>query len=341
MVCGPVMIDVAGQELTPEDAELLAHPAVGAVILFTRNYRSPQQLRELVDSMRRCRETPLLVTVDQEGGRVQRFREGFSPLPPFAAIGARYEEAPADGLRLAEFSGWVMARELRDHGLDLSFSPVVDLDHGLSEIIGNRAFHDDPEVVARLARALITGMHAGGMAACAKHFPGHGGVAPDSHVALPVDERSLEDISAWDMVPFTRLCKMDLPAVMMAHVVYPAVDSLPASFSRRWVRDVLRHELNFAGAVIADDLCMAAAARYGNPGDRARAALEAGCDLMPVCNDRAAAVAVIDAVGAQERPASRVRLERLLGGEPLDTCHNISGSWDEARRLVATSAGPG
>lgn len=335
MVAGPVMMDLEGETLSAEESEMLAHPAVGAVILFARNYRSPEQLEALVDAIRSSRATPLLVTVDQEGGRVQRFRDGFTRLPPQSAIGRLFDEDAATGLRLAECTGWVMARELRERGVDLSFAPVVDLDHGISEIIGDRSFHDDPEVVARLARALVAGMHAGGMAATAKHFPGHGAVAPDSHLELPVDDRSLDAIRGWDLAPFQRLVLQEIPAIMMAHVVYPAVDDLPASFSGVWIREHLRHGLGFGGAVVADDLCMAAAGTLGAPADRAQAALEAGCDLLPVCNDRAAAVEVLDAVGTGERAASRQRLERLQGWQPSDTTHNQSETWAEARRRVA------
>lgn len=336
MVAGPVMMDLEGEQLSAEEAELLMHPAVGAVILFARNYRSPDQLESLIDAIRASRPAPLLVAVDQEGGRVQRFRDGFTRLPPQSAIGRLFEEDAAAGLRMAECTGWVMARELRECGVDLSFAPVVDLDHGISEIIGDRAFHDDPEVVARLARALVAGMHAGGMAATAKHFPGHGAVAPDSHLELPVDDRPLEAIRGWDIVPFQRLAMQEIPSIMMAHVVYPAVDDRPASFSGTWIRDHLRHGLGFGGAVIADDLCMAAAETLGSPAERARTALDAGCDLLPVCNDRAAAVEVIDAVGTSERVASRQRLERLLGWTPSDTMHNQSDSWGVAHRRVAT-----
>ncbi|MDQ2068274.1 beta-N-acetylhexosaminidase [Natronospira bacteriovora] len=329
------MIDLKGSELTSEETELLRHPAVGAVILFTRNFESPGQLSGLIASIRAARETPLLIAVDQEGGRVQRFREGFTRLPPMAALGALYEEQSAQGLQMAEACGWVMARELRGHGVDLSFAPVVDLDFGASAVIGDRAFHDDPDVVFRLARALMAGMHAGGMAATAKHFPGHGGVVADSHVDSPVEERSLSDLRQWDMIPFFRLAKMDLPSVMMAHVVYPDVDGLPASFSGRWIQDILRHELNFGGAVIADDLCMAGAAVIGSAPDRARAALEAGCDLLPVCNDRAAAIAVIDAVGEPDLPATRLRLTRLLGHDGQPSSPGLSLGWQEACKRVA------
>jgi len=338
MVAGPVMMDLEGTALSAEEAELLAHPAVGGVILFSRNYHSPEQLTQLSRSIRASREAPLLIAVDQEGGRVQRFRQGFTRLPPMARLGEVFDTDPSQGLQLAELCGWVMAAELRAHDLDLSFAPVVDLDFGASAVIGDRAFHDDPQTVFRLARALITGMRAGGMPATAKHFPGHGGVVLDSHVDCPEDDRSLENLRGWDMQPFARLIQMDLPAVMMAHVVYSAVDGRPASFSRPWIQDVLRSELGFSGAVVADDLCMAAAVAMGSPADRAGLALDAGCDLLPVCNDRAATVEVIDAVGSETSPTTRYRLERLQGFAGQDATPNTTVSRQDACRLTARLA---
>jgi len=329
------MIDLDGVTLTSEERELIAHPAVGAVILFTRNFQSPSQLKALTQEIRACRESDLLITVDQEGGRVQRFRDGFTPLPPMAAIGERFDKEVAEGLRLAELCGWVMARELRQCDLDLSFAPVVDLDFGSSEVIGDRAFHDDPDVVFRLARALLTGMRAGGMAATAKHFPGHGGVVLDSHVACPKEDRDLNNLMGWDIQPFARLAKMELPSVMMAHVVYEAVDERPASFSRIWIQDILRTELGFSGAVIADDLNMAAAVAVGSPAERALLALEAGCDLLPVCNDRAATVEVIEAVGSDEPPARGHRLTRLRGSEPEQSTPNVAMDFSDAQAAMA------
>ncbi|MCP1726689.1 beta-N-acetylhexosaminidase [Natronospira proteinivora] len=335
MVAGPVMMDLEGTSLSREESELLAHPAVGGVILFSRNYDSPGQLSRLTSAIRASRETPLLIAVDQEGGRVQRFHQGFTRLPPMARLGEAFDADPSQGLQLAELCGWVMASELRAHDLDLSFAPVVDLDFGASAVIGDRAFHDDPETVFRLARALVTGMRAGGMSATAKHFPGHGGVVLDSHVDCPEESRSLDDLREWDMQPFARLIRMDLPSVMMAHVVYSAVDSRPASFSRPWIQDILRTQLGFAGAVVADDLCMAAAIVLGTPAERARMALEAGCDLIPVCNDRAAAVEVIQAVGGDTPPATRHRLARLRSKARQTATPNIAIDWEAARRKVA------
>jgi beta-N-acetylhexosaminidase len=312
MTLGPVMVDVAGVALEPEEREMLAHPQVGSVILFTRNYQDPAQLSRLVAEVRAIRTPPLLVAVDQEGGRVQRFREGFTRLPPLRAIGRRYAADRAGALLLARELGWLMAAELRAVGIDLSFAPCVDLDYGVSQVIGDRALHGDAGAVAELAVAYMLGMRDAGMAATAKHFPGHGAVAADSHVALPVDRREWPDIEA-DFAPYRRLIANGLPSVMVAHVVFPSVDAHPASLSRRWIGEVLRGDLGFQGAVIADDLSMAGAAEFGGIVERAALARAAGCDVLPVCNDRAAAVALLDGLHAAPDPVSRLRLVRLHG----------------------------
>jgi len=223
MTLGPLMVDVAGKSLTPEDRELLRHPLVGSVILFTRNYEDPQQLAALVNDIRMLRTPPLLVAVDHEGGRVQRFRNGFSVLPPARRIGLEYNLDAKQGLQMARAMGWLMAAELRSFGVDFSFAPCVDLDYGVSEIIGDRAYHADAETVSKLALATMQGMKQAGMAATAKHFPGHGAVVADSHLALPVDRRDLPDLAA-DMLPYRRLIPNELAAVMMGHVLFPAVD---------------------------------------------------------------------------------------------------------------------
>ncbi|HUT41851.1 MAG TPA: beta-N-acetylhexosaminidase, partial [Gammaproteobacteria bacterium] len=264
MTLGPLMLDVAGGELDAEDRELLRHPAVGGVILFTRNFESPQQVRALVDDMHALRDPHLLVAVDQEGGRVQRFREGFTRLPPLACLGRIYDKDRTRAKHLARVTGWLMASELRAVGVDISFAPVLDLDYGVSTIIGNRALHRRPEIVADLATAYQAGMHDAGMAATGKHFPGHGAVAADSHLDLPVDERRFADIEQWDLVPFRRLIDAGLAAVMMAHVVYAQVDEQPAGYSRIWIRDILRRELKFQGLVFSDDLSMEGACLAGD-----------------------------------------------------------------------------
>jgi beta-N-acetylhexosaminidase len=317
MTLGPLMVDVAGQVLTTEDRELLRHPLVGSVILFTRNYDNPDQLAALVAEIRGLRSPPLLVAVDHEGGRVQRFRAGFSVIPPARRMGLEYDLDPKQGLALARAMGWLMAAELRAFGIDFSFAPCVDLDFGVSEIIGDRAYHTDAETVSRLALAVMQGMRQAGMAATAKHFPGHGAVVADSHLALPVDRRDLADLTA-DMLPYRRLIPNDLAAVMMGHVLFPAVDSVPASFSRRWVGEILRGELDFRGVVFADDLTMEGASIMGGVVARAEAALEAGCDVLPVCNRRASVIELLDGLTTRPGPASQLRVLRMRGRDCAD-----------------------
>ena len=312
MTLGPLMVDVAGTALTPEDRDVLGHPLVGSVILFTRNYDNPEQLAALVDEIRALRSPPLLVAVDHEGGRVQRFRNGFSVLPPARRVGLEFELNPQQGLAMARSIAWLMAAELRALHIDFSFAPCVDLDYGVSEIIGDRAYSSNPETVARLALAAVQGMRQAGMAATAKHFPGHGAVVADSHLALPVDRRTLADLAP-DLVPYRRLIPNELAAVMMGHVLFPAVDEVPASFSRRWVGDVLRGELDFRGVVFADDLTMEGASVMGGVVERAEAAIAAGCDVLPVCNRRSSVVDIIDGLNSLPGPASQMRIRLMRG----------------------------
>ncbi len=329
MSLGPVMVDVAGIALEPEDREFLAHPLVGSVILFSRNFESPEQLRRLVAEVHAIRNPALLVAVDQEGGRVQRFQSGFTRLPPLREIGRRWNAGRADGLALARELGWLMASELRAVGVDLSFAPCVDLDYGVSRVIGDRALHSDAAVVGELAVSYLLGMREAGMAGTAKHFPGHGAVAADSHVALPVDRRAWPDIEA-DLAPYRRLIANELASVMVAHVVFPDVDQHPASLSPRWIGGVLRKELGFRGAVFADDLSMAGAAAAGDITTRARQALAAGCDVLPVCNDRAAAIELLERLRRPVDPVSRMRLARLHGREPGGLALDADPRWHAA-----------
>jgi beta-N-acetylhexosaminidase len=312
MSLGPLMVDVAGLSLSDEDRQVLSHPLVGSVILFSRNYADPAQLKKLVADIRAVRSPPLLVAVDHEGGRVQRFRQGFSALPPVRRIGQAFDADPRAGLIMAQELGWLMAAELLSHGIDFSFAPCVDLDYGLSEIIGDRAFHARADAVAQLAGAYMRGMREAGMAATAKHFPGHGAVVSDSHLALPVDRRDLPDLTA-ELLPYRRLIANGLAAVMVAHVLFPAADRVPASFSRRWICDVLRGDLSFSGAVFADDLSMAGAAVIGSLTERAQRALVAGCDVLPVCNDRAGLLRLLQEFQPASDPASALRLVRMRG----------------------------
>ena len=286
---GSLMLDIAGTWLTAEDRQILRQPEVGGLILFARNIEDPRQVRELSQAIRAVRPD-LLLAVDQEGGRVQRLRQGFVRLPAMRAIA---DNANAEWL--AEQCGWLMATEVLAVGLDLSFAPVLDLDYQRSAVVGSRSFEGDPARAAQLAGAFIRGMNAAGMAATGKHFPGHGWAEADSHVAIPNDERSLDEIRANDMQPFALLSKQ-LAAVMPAHVIYPQVDSQPAGFSRRWLQDILRGELQFDGVIFSDDLSMAGAHVVGDAANRIEAALNAGCDMGLVCNDRAAAELALSAL---------------------------------------------
>lgn len=291
MTRGPLMVDVGGLTLTAEDKEVLAHPDVGSVILFSRNVDTPAQISALTAAMRAVRPE-LWIAVDQEGGRVQRFREGFTRLPPMRQFGHKYDQDPATALAAAQACGELMAREVRAVGVDFSFAPVLDLDVGVSGVIGDRAFHTDPAAATALVRAFMQGMKAAGMMTIGKHFPGHGSVAADSHFALPVDDRSWAEIDAYDLQPFRALAR-ELDGIMPAHVVYPQVDPLPAGFSSFWLKTVLREQLGFQGLIFSDDLCMEGAAGVGTMAERRDLALAAGCDVVLICNNRNAVLSVL------------------------------------------------
>lgn len=282
---GPVMVDVQGCALTAHELERLQHPLVGGVILFSRNFESREQLTALCQAIHAARNEPLLITVDHEGGRVQRFKsDGFTPLPSMRRLGEIWMDDSLAAMRLATETGYVLGAELRACGVDLSFTPVLDLDYGGSQVIGDRAFHREPQIVAMLARALIQGLMLSGMAACGKHFPGHGYVQADSHHEIPVDDRPLEDIMREDAAPYGWLGDMVLPSVMPAHVIYSQVDQNPAGFSSFWINTILREHLNYNGVVFSDDLTMEGATVAGDILARANAALTAGCDMVLVCN---------------------------------------------------------
>jgi beta-N-acetylhexosaminidase len=335
------MIDVAGTELTPEDVEVLRHPLVGGVILFTRNYQDPAQLEALVRAIHAARTPPLIVAVDQEGGRVQRFRSGFSLLPPARRIGHEYDVDTRAGLDLARRLGWLMAAELRACGVDLSLAPCVDLDYGVSEVIGDRAFHSKAAVVSQLAVSYMHGMRDAGMAATAKHFPGHGAVAADSHTAAPVDRRELADMDD-DLTPYRRLIANGLPAVMISHVLFPAVDNESvASVSSTWIRNVLRGDLEFKGVVFSDDMSMAGAAVAGDVVVRSKRALAAGCDMVMICNSRPSVVTVLDRLDVEPQPASQLRLVRMRGRDGLPRDELMASSqWRECREHLARCTAP-
>ncbi len=328
MSLGPVMLDIDGLSLSPADRDLLREPAVGGVILFTRNYESAEQVADLVAEIRALRSPPLLVAVDHEGGRVQRFRDGFTRIPPMRRIGREYDRDVAAGRRAARDAGWLIASELRAVGIDLCFAPCVDLDWRVSEIIGDRSFHRDPGVVADLANAFARGLRSAGMAAVAKHFPGHGAVVADSHLHLPVDRRDYGPILD-DMRPYERLVSNgSIAGVMLAHIVFEKIDAQPAGFSEYWIERELRSRLGFGGAVFCDDLSMKATEDYGDMATRARLALDAGCDMILVCNDRNAAHEAVDALSGWSNPLSLVRLARLHGtGQPLRETLLASEEW--------------
>lgn len=310
---GPVVVDVSGTTLTKEEKTRLRHPLVGGVILFARNFQSRDQLCELTRKIHRARTEPLMIAVDHEGGRVQRFREdGFTPLPAMRDLGTVWDRDPLTAMRLATEAGYVLAAELRACGVDLSFTPVLDLDYGVSKVIGTRAFHRDPRVVAMLARAVSQGLAQAGMSACGKHFPGHGFVGGDSHHEIPVDSRSLERILKEDAAPYAWLGDAVLPAVMPAHVIYPKVDKHPAGFSRRWVQDILRKQLNYGGVVFSDDLTMEGATVAGDILARAQAALGAGCDMVLVCNRPDLADDLLSRLDVTPTPESVERIRRLM-----------------------------
>lgn len=306
---GPVAVGIDGTSLTAADHERLTHPLAGMLILFTRNYESPQQLIELTTEIHALRDPPLLVAVDHEGGRVQRFRDGFTRLPPMRTLGELWDRDVLLACRVASSVGYVMAAELRAHGIDFTFAPVLDIDHGRSEVIGDRAFHTDPRVVSMLAAYLTHGMLLAGMANCGKHFPGHGWAEADSHVALPVDRRPRQQLLA-DAAPYRWLGPL-LAGVMPAHVVYSKVDRQPAGFSRTWIEDVLRDDFGFTGAVFSDDLLMEGARTAGSVDERAAQAVDAGCDFVLVCNDTDAMEDVLKSLVWQRTPAFDARVARL------------------------------
>lgn len=310
---GPVVIDVLGKDLSDDDRRRLLHPLTGGVILFTRNFESSEQVQRLTAEIRALREPGLVVSVDHEGGRVQRFRKDFTVLPPMRTLGVAWDEDRKQAKHLAHELGYVLAAELRAHGVDLSFTPVLDVDHGNSSIIGDRAFHSDAEAVAELATALMLGLKEAGMGAVGKHFPGHGHVRADSHLELPIDERPFADLQASDLVPFARLIRAGLPAIMPAHVVYTSVDERPAGFSPVWLKRILREELRFDGLIFSDDLSMAGARTVGGIVERVEAALSAGCDMVLVCNDPSAVDTLYGGFTYAMPAVGLARLARLHG----------------------------
>lgn len=330
MSLGPLMIDLRGTSLAADEREWLESPLVAGVILFARNFCDREQLRELVAEIHAVRQPPLLVTVDHEGGRVQRFRDGFFRLPPMRALGRFYDEDPAAALKLATSFGWLMTAELRAVGIDMSFAPVLDRDLGLADVIGDRAIHAEAQVVAEIALKFAAGVKRAGMAICGKHFPTHAGAKSDSHTELAVDRRAYEELGD-DLAPYRRLIANGMQSVMVAHVTFPAVDREPASLSRWWIETQLRGELGFTGAVISDDLSMTGASGGGTVPQRVRRALDAGCDLVLLCNAPEQVPAALEALGGYVNPPAQLRLARLHGrpGDDWDTLH-ASRAWQDA-----------
>jgi beta-N-acetylhexosaminidase len=311
---GPLVIDVAGLHLTAADREILQHPLVGGVILFSRNYQSPTQLIELTTQIKQLRSPELLIAVDHEGGRVQRFQAEFTRLPPIEEFGTLYETDPNAALKAAHESAYIMASELRNCGVDFSFAPVIDLNKKINKaLVGGRAIHPDPEIVIAIARAYIAGMHQASMSATGKHFPGHGSITVDSHVGIPRDPRHFIDIENADLIPFKKLVP-DLQAIMSAHIIFPDVDAqYPATLSHLWINKILREKLGFSGMVFTDCLSMVGVAKLvPDPAQRVQLALTAGCDMALLCNDRTAVEQVLESCIAPENPqlAGRVELMR-------------------------------
>ncbi|MEL7310655.1 MAG: beta-N-acetylhexosaminidase [Pseudomonadota bacterium] len=334
MALGPLMIDIEGVALTPADRDLLRQPAVGGVILFKRNFSDPEQLRDLIAEIKDLRRPALLVGVDQEGGRVQRFGAPFTALPPLGWFGLVHKQDPTLALDLARQTGWLLAAELLSVGVDLSFAPVLDLHHGVSTVIGDRSLHRSPDVVVALATRMMHGMKEAGMSAVGKHFPGHGAVVADSHFELPTDRREYSQMFD-DISVFERMIAAGLPAVMTAHVVYSALDPMPASFSSWWQKQELRQRLGFSGAIVSDDLTMKATGAYGTIEERADLALGSGTDLVLICNDRPAAERAVAHLSDWRQPASMTRLARLRGGATFDI-DNLSATpeWQAARAAL-------
>lgn len=308
MQIAPLMLDFDGIELSAEERELLQHPLTGGVILFSRNYESIEQLEQLIKAIRQSTSNEILISVDHEGGRVQRFRSEFTELPAIATL-SEQDHSEQKSYR----HGWLMAAEVRAMGIDFSFAPVLDINYGVSEVIGDRAFNEDPQIISLLATEYIKGMRDAGMASTGKHFPGHGAVTEDSHHEIPKDSRSREEIWNADIIPFADLITAGLDAVMPAHVIYSEIDDMPAGFSKYWLQQILREQLKFDGVIFSDDLTMEGASVMGGYTERAEAAMEAGCDMILVCNNRKGAIEVIDNAKINQSEKSAKRLNRMKG----------------------------
>ena len=308
MTLGPIIVSIEGKKLSEDDRNTLRHDLIGGVILFSENYKNREQLMELVRSIKTVKSPELIVCVDQEGGRVQRFRQGFYKLPSFNELGSIYNQTKEKGLRASFLAAQVTALELMDVGIDFSFSPVIDIDHGLSDIIGDRSFHSNPEIVAELSNSYINGLKSIGMKAVVKHFPGHGGVTLDSHIVKPIDERSLNDLGN-DLIPFQSLFNKDVSAIMTAHICFPSIDTSMVTFSEYWLNDLLRKKFQFQGLVFSDDLSMAATEEVGLMGERINLALSSGCDVVICCHMKDQMDLIIESVQSHHKKSFDSKLE--------------------------------
>ncbi len=339
MAIGPLMLDVEGYELTDEDKELLQHPIVGGVIYFARNFKSPEQVSELTSQIRAIRPE-LLIAVDQEGGRVQRFKSPLTRIPPMQSFSPLFEKNESSTLQTLINCGWLLASELKTMGIDFSFTPVLDVDKCFCEVIANRSFSENPAHVTAMAGALIEGLHEAGMAVVGKHFPGHGGVSGDSHHVLPIDNRSIHELSEKDLLPFMSLSE-ELDAIMPAHIRFPKVDENPVCFSKTWLKSVLRDDCGFTGAIMSDDLSMAGAHGMGTYAERARAAMAGGCDMVLVCNNREGAIEVLDVLEPlSSESESRLQKMRLRDNKPMSfgELKNME-RWQKTNALLSVLSG--
>ena len=338
MSLGPLMVDLCADHISAQEQELLISPQVGGVILFSRNFTSVETLISLVKEIHELRQPRLLVAIDQEGGRVQRLRDGFTQLPAVSLLGNLYNDDPKRAQQLSDITGWLMAAELRSVGIDFSFAPILDLNYGVSQVIGDRAFHQDPEIVSSLAANYIKGMKKAGMQAVGKHFPGHGAVVADSHIDLPKDEREFQDISMQDLIPFQRMINQGIAGLMSAHVIYEKVDVEIATYSKLWIQEVLRKQMQFNGVIFSDDLTMKAAHCDDTKEDdcllRAKKALHAGCDMALICNDSKSACLVAQQLDNYNNPTSQMRLTRMHGGKNPLSYEKLQES-KEWRRAVS------
>lgn len=319
MSLGPVMLDIASTQLSVEDKARLLHPLTGGVILFARNYDSVEQLAALAAEIHALRTPSLLIAVDHEGGRVQRFRKDFTRLPAMRGLGKIWDRHPRQARHLAQQTGYVLAAELSACGVDLSFTPVLDVDYGQSSVIGDRAFHRTPQAIAELAHSLMLGLKSGGMVAVGKHFPGHGHSQADTHFEIAVDDRTFADIEMDDLIPFRQMIDFGLAGIMAAHVIYPRMDRRPAGFSSFWLKNILRDDLRFDGCIFSDDLSMQGTRGYGSITERAEIALQAGCDMVLVCNDSQAADQLLETLHWEIPAASLARLAHMRGRRHADS----------------------